>query len=556
MDVSGKKGGIALIYVLFSLIVVFFLSSSPVYAQEITLLGYRFPTITLVPVVIIALGLIFFLAILFRNIVTKIKIIPREKFRKIEQKKLPKIPKQIWVSRKEYYNNELDNLKKKLGRLSPLDAAKKISAFTKDLFGFMFHMQGQYSYEELIPKLKGYPKEEDVAVRLSDLMYGGEYVEKKQLEDVVSEVEQVMASYFQGRPQEVAIVETRGIMKFFSPLFHVFKKIYKKTELIPQSAPVFGSSSKLKFSFKEAQSKEEKVQAKSSLFEKIILKYRAGKMKKQILRLLKFGRNYLDQPANAMKIYSKALLMYYKLPLPEEEEIVGEMESFERMMSLMDNEQKKILGVKKQITQLKKNGNEVSYEALNAIKNLSNILKTNQEKSQTGRRPTREDELLLQIEAPSRIVHEAEHESKNIKVRLSPLNEEKLETHDDIPDDFLIHKVRVPKEMLVKLGRKMIPSLNLSRLKLPEPPHKPAIQLNSRTIQPNLRLFPPSKQLIRKTFLSGKLLLPKPPELRQKPQKQKKQKISAPYPSHRSIASLKEEEKWITQRLSQLNFAS
>jgi hypothetical protein len=477
-----KKRGVLLLFS-FILSALFFFSVS---AQGVTLLGNEIPYIVLVPVAIIVLGVLFFsflsLSTLFSALKKKIKA------RKSGKKK---DGNQEILEKKAYYEKEINLLAKKVKHLEPKDSAKEISILARNFFGYIFHIPTQYSYEELQPKLKEHSPEQKLANELSNFVYGGAEINKHQAEVLLSELAGLMSKHL--RVKSEVIQEKRG---FF--LFSLFRKkqaakapeIGKKEEKKPELKTgekslidLLESRDERKELLKAPEPCDSKVNLKSAVkkkeeelqvqekptgwFSRKIEEHRNRRKKQDILDLLKFGRKYMKEPEKAMRVYSKALLLYYKLPLAEEKEILDDMAMFEEEMSF-NREQKKLVGIKENLAQLKKDGKAISHESLSAIKNLASLIEDSHFREQEFRKKQKAREM--EKEKGGKKVERLVNIPEKLKEHfLDGLDEELKVAVQESPlqEDAFLQRIKVPEELPTI---KIINPIKKKIIKLPMPP--------------------------------------------------------------------------------------
>lgn len=389
-----------------------------VFAQEIDIMGRQVPYIIFIPLAIIVLGLGFFLFVFLRDILSKLNL-----KLKLKKKKSPRKTKRKDIqNKKRELLRSFRKLKRSSKRLPPSEVIKEASLLTKDLFGLVFKIPHEYTYEELIPKLEKYPKEKQMIQSMSDMIYGGEEPQRLQANLMLGEVENLIHKHLKNirvpEKEETHVRKIFSLFQFKRPEIPKAPKKVRKLELdLEPPKPKYAPEKKVS-----------KLTAppKPSLLQVFLENQRNKRTKKEIKDLLKFGRKYLQSPERAMRIYSKALLMYYKLPLKEEKEILDDMASFERDLSF-HKEQKRLLELKKEMTELKRKGKGVSPKGINAIKNLTHLIKTShikeltkqekkEEKQEEEIKELKQDIEDLNIELPQVNLEEADFNIKSIKV--------------------------------------------------------------------------------------------------------------------------------------------
>ncbi|MBU1203490.1 MAG: hypothetical protein KKG60_00280 [Nanoarchaeota archaeon] len=501
---------------------ILFHNAFPVQAQEITLLGTKIPYILFVPLLIIVAGLLFFLVVFIKDFLPKLKI-KRIKLHSRTKKKEQK--KKELEDKTKYYRKSMKELKRKIKKLGPGEAIKEVSIFTKDFLGFVFDIPTQYSYEELIPKLKGHKTEEKLIEQLSEIVYGGEEIKKLQVNLMVSELENLMAKHLRLELPKQTESTFRTKLKssqFFLKLHHLLhsKKAGTRGDLEPPKPGEFKKPGEIKTpKAKTTLSQEEQEELgiqKKNLLTKWITYNKNKRRKKEILNLLKFGRRYIKDHSKAARVYSRALLLYYRLPLKEEKEIMDEMVGFEKDMSF-HKEQKRLIEIKNEMTNLKKNGKTISLRGISAIKNLAHVIKeANRKKEKKKHEKLPEEETH---KSPKKyILADLEKELKKLRIHHAPRAGE--------IENIFEHKIMIPAEPNIKL----IPGTT-RKIELPAPPKKRE--------KPSKNTGKKQKSSEKKQGTAHKfrkIELPVPPE--QKP--------------HKRINTLQQEKEELCKKLRQL----
>jgi hypothetical protein len=153
---------------------------------------------------------------------------------------------------------------------------------------------------------------------------------------------------------------TKEKQSIFSEFFYKFKR--DKFKEIPL---------KLKESEKTIEIVKPVKKYKFVFFDKIKTIFQKNK----ILSLIEKGKKaLLINPLTAKKFYARALLLYYKLPIKEEKEIMNKLMELHNGILNKRIHEKTFLDISKSLVDMKHKGKHISKESINILNTLKNFI--------------------------------------------------------------------------------------------------------------------------------------------------------------------------------------
>ena len=412
-----KKGVILVLILLFSLELV--------NAQEIKVLGKSYPIILVAPIGFIGIILLFFLGLIIKDNIKKIKI-PKIHLKKQEKTEI-----------KVDYYNKFNLVKHKLGKISNEDELNEFNDVVKGIFKDKLNIKNEFSFAELGNIVKDHFREVSLANKIANLKYSGNNITNEQIKNLFKDFEILLKQYklkhevvkenlFEKikikflnifKKKEIKPILIKNVKEIKTPikdtiakknfiynLFSFFRKSNKiktkeakqivKPKLINQEfkKPSFNLFSLFKRNIPEAKLKaiEEKnirqeiIEKPINLELKPIKKYKfilfknikIKLLKFKILRLINKGRKIFDKsPLSAKRYYARALLSYYKLPINEENEIINKLMQFHNEMLAKRKNEKIFLDVSRNLINIKRKGKQVSKEGISLLNTLRNFMR-------------------------------------------------------------------------------------------------------------------------------------------------------------------------------------
>jgi hypothetical protein len=383
------------------LILTFLLSLELVNAQqEITILGNSYPIILVVPIFFMAIITLFFLGLIIKDNIGKIKI-PKIHLGKIKIKhEKTKAAKEIKID----VRTRFDVLKEKASRIGALNSLNEFSEIVSEFFKQKFNIKHEFAFAELGNLIKGHIKDIDLATKISDLKYSGKSVDLAKIRVLFKEFEDLLGGY----KFKIEGTQLRFFDKLKDNLFRIFRKkeakpsikelrikaptpikeIHEK-EIIKEKPNIFSNIFNI---FKRKELKIKRVELKPKKIKEEVIaekeikpvkKYRfilftnllAKIQKFRILNLIKHGKNaLLINPLLAKRDYARALLAYYKLPIKEEKDIADKlMELYNGILNIKANE-RIFLSISKNLIEAKHKGKPLSKEIISIVNTLKNFI--------------------------------------------------------------------------------------------------------------------------------------------------------------------------------------
>lgn len=258
-------------------------------AKEISIAGYTYPMIILVPIISIIISSIIIIFILVRVTKKEGGRFLREGKKEVKRRMVPFLRKELKEEKKKenVYLKEIKRFRRDLPKISVDDGFDKLSQVTKDFFKDLLGLQYEFTYDELANEIKKRRMKEeflDLIKRLSHLRYSGSKVTKEELEDFAGMIESIIKK------------ETRRKEE---------KELGVSKALTKEKKGVISSIAKLG------------------------LEGREEARKKHILELMKEEEEALKKDMDiARDIYHRILSSYYKLPANERKEVYDKLVNF------------------------------------------------------------------------------------------------------------------------------------------------------------------------------------------------------------------------------------
>ena len=369
-----KKGLILFLMFLFSL--------NPANAQEIVIFGQSYSLILIAPVIFMAVISLFFLGIIIKDNIGKIRLpkINFSKFKGVHHEK-KEAAKKLTLD----HLNRFNILKNKSSKINPQQAFSEFGEIAKEFFKDKFNLKHEFAFAELGDLIKGHVKDINLANKISVLKYSGAVVTSLQIKSLFDDFDGLLKEYNVKDEKQ----ETKNL---FAKLKENFLDRFKKKEirLVPhikikekvidvksakeqKPSLLLNWINKLKIHRKEEIIKKPEAAKKYKfvLFANITNKIR----KLKILSLIKKGKKaMLLNPLSAKRYYARALFSYYKLPLNEEKEIANELMSLHNEILSRRSNEKIFLDVSKNLINVKHKGKHISKESISLINTLKNFI--------------------------------------------------------------------------------------------------------------------------------------------------------------------------------------
>ena len=334
-------------------------------AQSLNLFGADVSILTLLPIGLIFLVLLFFLGLFIKDTLTlKKKEVKREKeeIRKEEKPKEEKEPEK--KNQKEIlkvFFTKIKDFESKISSLTPKESLLQLDAIAKDFFKEKYSINQEFSLSELDNLVNITKEEKRICNEVEVLKFSGE--EEAKTEKVkrltVSLSELIKELYYKTRDKK----EISRHLMIFVKISDFFIKHLKKEE---QTEIKQETKEEVKLAQKEIPltpiPKEEK---EKKIFEIHPPKFFYYTKRLKILRELNDGiRIAKDNSEEAKKIYGKSLIEYYRLPVTEEEKITSKLtELYSKIKDDEIHKKQKISEKTKEIIKIKKEGHKRDREA-------------------------------------------------------------------------------------------------------------------------------------------------------------------------------------------------
>ena len=403
------------------LLLIFLLTLPIVSAQDITILGNEYSLVVVAPFAFMLLILFFFLLVVIKDKLSRLKSFKFRLFKfslfKKKKKKDEKEKKQIID-----FHGKLSYLRGRLARLSDKESLNEIYQFAKEFFTYTFNIKHEFALTELSSLIKEHVNEVNFANKLSELKYSDKEITRKDILLLYSELSSFISKYHATKlkPKKHILPNLHIELPKFHIRLPTFKLPSLKLKLPSLKLPTFKQKElhkKIKEEIKPKEklkiptpeiSKEEfpklaEVKQKVSLFNKLFkkpeyIKLEIPKKRKPffIKTLIKSYKLKLDTRElnsslikleklikkqyilSARKEYSKALLLYYKLPLKQEELFANRLTRLSTQIEKI-HPKKELSEFTKLFLKLKQEKKTISKESLSLLNTFKNFIISEEE---------------------------------------------------------------------------------------------------------------------------------------------------------------------------------
>ncbi len=363
------------------LFLMFLFSLNLVNAQEIVIFGQSYSLILIAPVIFMAVISLFFLGLIIKDNLGKIKLpkINLGRFKGMHHEKRENA-KKLTLD----HLNRFNILKNKSSKLNPQQAFSEFSEIAKEFFKDKFNLKHEFAFTELGDLIKGHVKDINLANKISVLKYSGAVVTSLQLKSLFNDFDVLLREYKikEEKPETKSLFEKlkENFLDRFEKKEIKMPQIKLKEKIInvkpvkeQKPSLLLNWINRLNIHKKEEIIKKPETAKKYKfvLFANITNKIR----KLKILSLIKKGKKaLLLNPLSAKRYYAKALLSYYKLPLNEEKEIANELMSLHNEILSRRSNEKIFLDVSRNLINVKHKGRHISKESISLINTLKNFI--------------------------------------------------------------------------------------------------------------------------------------------------------------------------------------
>ena len=218
--------------ILLFLSILFINASRLVYAGEISIGGYRYPSIILIPIISIVVCSIILIALFINIARKKISAVGAGRgfsfFGKAKREN----------KQENVYLGELKKFRKGLHEMQVEQAFNALSTITRNFFREMLDLHYEFTYDELEQELRKRNKRKeliDISKEISEMKYSGKRITKQELEALAGRIEQLVKKE-QFRKEEAELKISKAIVKgrsgFFSKISQIETEKGKKKHLL------------------------------------------------------------------------------------------------------------------------------------------------------------------------------------------------------------------------------------------------------------------------------------------------------------------------------------
>lgn len=218
--------------VLLFLSILLIYASNLVYAGEISIGSYRYPSIILIPIVSIVVCSIILIALFINIARKKISAVGAGRgfsfFGKAKKEK----------RQENVYLGELKKFRRGLHEMQVEQAFNALSGITRDFFKELLDLHYEFTYDELELELRKRNKRQelvDISKEISEMKYSGKRITKQELEAFAGKVEQLVKKE-QLRKEEAGLKVSKAMAKdrkgFFSKISQIETEKNRKKHLL------------------------------------------------------------------------------------------------------------------------------------------------------------------------------------------------------------------------------------------------------------------------------------------------------------------------------------
>ncbi|MBI2667537.1 hypothetical protein HYX17_02070 [Candidatus Woesearchaeota archaeon] len=309
------------------------LNSGLASAQEINIFGQSYSIIILAPLILIAIGLLFFLFIYLKdNLPNLSKLMPKTRI-KIRKKHKDKTEEKNIID----YKSEFRNFKLRADKLELKEFFSQFYGLVKDFFSYTFDIKGQFTSDYLRSNLKNKDDIISFIEKFEHIRYSGKEISKNELNSLMREFETIVGKHSKRKKIEVSFYDKlkNNVISYinFNPIkIDVLSRI--KEEYFTDKLKLLRNLKiiKNKETITSIQRKEKKIEVKEiepqiskikkNPFDNLVENFHNRRNENRILKMIKnCGNIAVYNPDRAKEIYSEILRTYYQMPIEYEEKL-------------------------------------------------------------------------------------------------------------------------------------------------------------------------------------------------------------------------------------------
>ena len=451
--------------------------------QEITIFGASYSLLLVIPIFFMGLITLFFLGLMLKDNFPKLFHL---RFPRLHTKR-EHIKSKLEPQKEINFVPKLYSLKIKAHKLGEEASFNEFNELFKEFIKAKFNIKQEFTFPELSTLAAGHSMVINLADKIAKLKYTGVKITFQDITDLLKDFKDVLDHYtIKHEPIKLNLGERLrlNISKLFIRKTHEVKVIKTKVKQNLPEAPAVPVPA-----VPVLVEKIERKHISIPFLRKLNYKLFSGIKKRHILNLIKHGRRILiKNPSLAKRIYAKALLNYYGLPIKFEKDIANELSSFHNEILTYRGHEQSFLDISRSLIKLKHQGKHVSEKGINSINVMKDIIK-NEDLLATAKlkefsKKLSNESRQLRYYAPKKVERIEQVELPSTKVEVKPeikYIETKLERPKIIIED---HKERKFKPLLKQ------PAL----AKLPKERH--AIIRPVKRLTKNLKLLQKEKSQI------------------------------------------------------------
>src|SRR3989344_4685539 len=312
-------------------------------AQSLNLFGADVSILTLLPIGLIFLVLLFFLGLFIKDTLTSKKKEVKKEKEEVRKEEKPKEEKEESEKKNQkeilkIFFTKIKDFESKISSLTPKESLSQLDAIAKDFFKEKYSINQEFSLGELDNLVNITKEEKRICNEVEVLKFsGGEEAKTEKVKRLTITLSELIKDFFINHLKKKEQTETK-------------QEVKEEVQLTQKKIPL-------------TPIPEEVKEKKSFEIQPPKFFYYTKRLK--ILRELNDGiRIAKENSEEAKKIYGKSLIEYYKLPVTEEEKITSKLtELYSKIKDDEIHKKERISEKTKEIIKIKKEDHKRDREA-------------------------------------------------------------------------------------------------------------------------------------------------------------------------------------------------
>ncbi|MDD5177729.1 MAG: hypothetical protein PHT54_00375 [Candidatus Nanoarchaeia archaeon] len=454
--------------------IVFLLSIELVSAQEVMIGGKSYSLLFISPLIVVGLIILFFLFSFLLKRISKVKL-PSLKLKEKHISLFSKKEEKLGLGTVFDINKELEEFEKRAKKLETKEAFNELIGLLKDYLSYKLGMSKQFTFEEIEPILEKKAKKfVPLSKEIVHLRYSGKEINREEVNKLIDSFSRLARSEKAEKPKEekerrITLFDKIDIKNVGLKNLRVsFNNLFKRTKE-KQRPVVLGF--KVKDLNIEVTRKHSKFNPVNVYYElKDYLEKRKNESNRDLVeRLIRRGRRTVKRDwMDASRIYNKALGIYYKIPVSDEEKVAGSLIDLygEVERAKLDEESKHMAEITEKIQGiLEKQGIVKEEPEVEIVKHSHESVKHVRKSVLEWRNnlSKRVEDLKGAVKTKFKDI-ENDVEKDIHLLFIKPKTENKPLSHEKLKNNLRTLKVDIPKQHRDKLFTFELPQKEISRI--------------------------------------------------------------------------------------------